>query len=135
TATCAEIVQGHAYLGGEPTKVERVKRAKGDIAGYLELHIEQGGILDASKIDIGIVEGIVGIRQWDVTVTGFANHAGTTPMDQRHDALLSAARFIEMVNRTVRGLPGRQVGTVGRIEAFPGPPTVLPAHARCTLAL
>jgi beta-ureidopropionase / N-carbamoyl-L-amino-acid hydrolase len=116
-------------------KIDQVKRRKGDIAAYFELHIEQGGILDAAKVDIGVVEGIVGIKQWEVTVTGFANHAGTTPMDQRHDALLAAAHFVEMVNRVVRGIPGRQVGTVGRIQAFPGAPNVIPGKVVCTLEL
>src|SRR5262249_47166091 len=88
-----------------------------------------------AKINIGVVEGIVGIKQWEVTVTGFQNHAGTTAMDQRHDALLSAAQFIEMVNRVVRGIPGRQVGTVGRIQAFPGAPNVIPGKVVCTLEL
>jgi len=129
------IEQGISFLGGDPTKLDQVKRRKGDIAAYFELHIEQGGILDANKIDIGVVEGIVGIKQWEVTVTGFANHAGTTPMDQRHDALLAASRFVEMVNRVVRSIPGRQVGTVGRIQAFPGAPNVIPGKVVCTLEL
>jgi len=129
------IEQGISFLGGDPTKLDQVKRRKGDIAAYFELHIEQGGILDANKIDIGVVEGIVGIKQWEVTVTGFANHAGTTPMDQRHDALLAASRFVEMVNRVVRSIPGRQVATVGRIQAFPGAPNVIPGKVVCTLEL
>jgi N-carbamoyl-L-amino-acid hydrolase len=129
------VEQGITFLGGDPSKLDQVKRRKGDIAAYFELHIEQGGILDANKIDIGVVEGIVGIKQWEVTVTGFANHAGTTPMDQRHDALLAASRFVEMVNRVVRGMPGRQVGTVGRIQAFPGAPNVIPGKVVCTLEL
>ena len=129
------IEQGISLLGGDPTKLDQVKRRKGDIAAYFELHIEQGGILDANKTDIGVVEGIVGIKQWEVTVTGFANHAGTTPMDQRHDALLAASRFVEMVNRVVRSIPGRQVGTVGRIQAFPGAPNVIPGKVVCTLEL
>jgi N-carbamoyl-L-amino-acid hydrolase len=129
------VEQGIAFLGGDPSKLDQVKRHKGDIAAYFELHIEQGGILDASKIDIGVVEGIVGIKQWEVTVTGFANHAGTTPMDQRHDALLAASRFVEMVNRVVRGIPGRQVGTVGRIQVFPGAPNVIPGKVVCSLEL
>ena len=87
--------------------------AKGDVAAYLELHIEQGGTLDAAGIAIGMVEGIVGIRQWDVTVTGFANHAGTTPMDERQDALLAAARFVDMVNR-VATEPTRPASRHGR---------------------
>lgn len=67
-----------------------------------------------------MVEGIVGNRRWDIKVEGFANHAGTTPMSQRRDALLAAARIVDAVNRVVTSLPGRQVGTVGRIEALPG---------------
>jgi N-carbamoyl-L-amino-acid hydrolase len=129
------IEDGIAFLGGDLTKLDRVKRKRGDIAGYFELHIEQGGILDTNKLKIGIVEGIVGIKQWDVTVTGFANHAGTTPMDQRHDALLAASRFVEMVNRVVTSIPGRQVGTVGRIAAQPGAPNVIPGIVTCTLEL
>ncbi len=129
------VEQGITFLGGDPSKLMQVVRHKGDIAGYFELHIEQGGILEASNTNIGIVEGIVGIKQWEVTVTGFANHAGTTPMDQRHDALLSAARFVEMVNRVVRSITGRQVGTVGRIQAFPGAPNVIPGKVVCTLEL
>ena len=129
------VEQGIRVIGGDPTKLAQVKRAKGDISCYFELHIEQGGTLEQTKTDIGVVEGIVGIKQWEVTVTGFQNHAGTTAMDQRHDALLSAARFVEMVNRVVRGIPGRQVGTVGRIQAFPGAPNVIPGKVICTLEL
>ncbi|HWP43422.1 MAG TPA: Zn-dependent hydrolase, partial [Blastocatellia bacterium] len=86
--------EGIKFIGGDPARLDSVRRKRGDIAAYMELHIEQGGILEAEKIDIGVVEGIVGIRWWDVTVEGFANHAGTTPMNQRRDALLAAAKFI-----------------------------------------
>jgi len=129
------IAEGMAFLGGSPDRVPEARRQRGDIAAYLELHIEQGGTLEKERLDIGIVEGIVGIKQWEVTVTGFQNHAGTTPMDQRHDALLSAARFVEAVNRVVRAEPGRQVGTVGRIQAFPGAPNVIAGRVVCTLEL
>jgi beta-ureidopropionase / N-carbamoyl-L-amino-acid hydrolase len=129
------IADGVAFLGGAPDRIAEARRSRGDIATYLELHIEQGGTLERDKIDIGIVEGIVGIRQWEVTITGFSNHAGTTPMNQRHDAMLSAARFVEMVNRTVRAEPGRQVGTVGRMQAFPGAPNVIPGRVVCSLEL
>jgi beta-ureidopropionase / N-carbamoyl-L-amino-acid hydrolase len=126
---------GITFIGGDLTKFESVKRAKGDIAAYVEVHIEQGGTLERTKTDIGVVEGIVGINRWDVTVDGFANHAGTTPMDQRHDAMLSAARFIIAVNRIVTSIPGRQVGTIGRISAFPGAPNVIPGKVVLTLEL
>ncbi len=120
------IRDGIAFIGGDPTKLASARRQRGDIAAYLELHIEQGGVLDARDIDIGVVEGIVGNSRWDVTVEGFANHAGATPMNGRQDALLAAARFIESVNRVVTAQPGRQVGTVGRIQALPDAYNVIP---------
>jgi beta-ureidopropionase / N-carbamoyl-L-amino-acid hydrolase len=129
------IREGVRFIGGDPAKLADVRRKRGEIAAYLELHIEQGGILEHEKIDIGIVEGIVGINWWDVTIEGFANHAGTTPMNQRHDALLAAAKFIEAVNRIVTSIPGRQVGTVGRIQALPGAPNVIPGKVVLSLEL
>ena len=129
------IEQGIAFIGGDVSKLAQAKRRKGDIAGYFELHIEQGGTLEATKVDIGVVEGIVGIKQWEVTITGFQNHAGTTTMDNRHDAMLTAARFVQVVNRVVTSVPGRQVGTVGRMQAFPGAPNVIPGKVVCTLEL
>ena len=129
------IREGIAFLGGDPDNLARTRRRRGDFHAYLELHIEQGGVLDFERTNIGIVEGIVGIREWDVTVEGFANHAGTTAMIGRKDALLSAARFVEAVNRIVLSVSGRQVGTVGRIQAFPGAPNVVPGRVTCTLEL
>ncbi len=129
------IREGIRFLGGDPTKLSTVKREKGSIAAYLELHIEQGGILEAEQIDIGVVEGIVGINWWDVTIEGFANHAGTTAMNNRQDALLAAAKFIEAVNTVVTSIPGRQVGTVGRIQALPGAPNVIPGKVILSLEL
>ncbi len=129
------IREGIKFIGGDPARLQSVRRKRGDIAAYLELHIEQGGVLDREKIDIGVVEGIVGIRDWDVTIQGFANHAGTTPMDQRKDAHLVAARFILAVNRIVVEKPGKQVGTVGRIEASPGAANVVPGRVLLSLEL
>ncbi len=129
------IREGIAFLGGDPDHLERTRMKKGDLFAYLELHIEQGGTLEKEQLDIGVVEGIVGIHQWNVTITGFQNHAGTTAMNNRQDALLAAARFIEAVNRVVTGEPGRQVGTVGRINAIPGTVNVIPGKVECTLEL
>ena len=129
------IADGIRFLGGDPARLAEARRAPGSIAGYLELHIEQGGTLERERVAIGVVEGIVGIGQWEVTVAGFANHAGTTPMDRRQDALLAAARFVELVHRVARTTPGRQVGTVGRIQAFPGAPNVVPGRVVLTLEL
>lgn len=120
------IGEGTRAIGGNPDRIAEVRRKKGDLAAFLELHIEQGGILEAEKINIGVVEGIVGIRHWEVTVSGFANHAGTTPMSGRQDALLAAARFIIAVNEVVTSVEGRQVGTVGKIAVQPGAYNVIP---------
>jgi N-carbamoyl-L-amino-acid hydrolase len=129
------IREGIKFIGGDPSKLADVRRKKGDIAAYLELHIEQGAILHTEKINIGVVEGIVGINWWDVTIEGFANHAGTTAMNNRQDALLAGAKFIEAVNRIVTSVPGRQVGTVGRINALPGAPNVIPGKVVLSLEL
>ena len=129
------IREGIRLIGGNPDQLASVVRRKGDLAGYLELHIEQGGILYVETVDIGVVEGIVGVYWWEVTVAGFANHAGTTPMNQRRDALLAAAKYIDAVNRVVTSIPGRQVGTVGKIQAFPNAYNVVPGKVITSLGL
>src|SRR5262249_41599786 len=129
------IREGTRAVGGNPDQLASARRQPGSIAGYFELHIEQSGTLEREKIDIGVVEGIVGILHSDVTIEGFANHAGTTPMDQRRDALLSAARFIDKVNQVVTGVPGRQVGTVGWIKVEPGAYNVIPGKTVLGLEL
>jgi N-carbamoyl-L-amino-acid hydrolase len=135
SASGKTVRDGIRFLGGDPDKLRQPERQPGSIAAYLELHIEQGGVLEQEKIDIGVVEGIVGILHSDVTTTGFANHAGTTPMPQRHDALLSAARFIEKVNQVVTEPPGRQVGTVGWVKVQPGAYNVIPGTVTLGLEL
>jgi N-carbamoyl-L-amino-acid hydrolase len=129
------IREGTRIVGGDPDRLASARRQSGSIAGYFELHIEQGGSLEREKIDIGVVEGIVGILHSDVTIEGFANHAGTTPMDQRRDALLSAARFIEKVDQVVTSVPGKQVGTVGWIKVEPGAYNVIPGKVVLGLEL
>ena len=127
------IREGIKFIGGDPSKLSEVKRPH--IGAYLELHIEQGNTLETEKINIGVVEGIVGINWWDVTIEGFANHAGTTAMNNRQDALLAAAKFIQAVNQIVTSVPGRHVGTVGRINALPGAPNVIPGKVVLSLEL
>jgi beta-ureidopropionase / N-carbamoyl-L-amino-acid hydrolase len=128
TASGFTIREGIRRLGGDPEALDRARREPGSVAGFLELHVEQGAILESEGIPIGVVEGIVGIRRWNATVRGAANHAGTTPMDQRKDALLAAAELVQVVNRAATSLPGSQVATVGRIEALPGAPNVIPGE-------
>lgn len=122
-------------IGGDPDRLEEARHEKGSLAGYLELHIEQGGTLEEAGVPIGVVLGIVGIHQYDVIFTGFANHAGTTPMDRRHNALLAASDLVLAVDRIVRSVPGRQVGTVGRLSVRPGAPNVVPGEVKMTVEL
>jgi N-carbamoyl-L-amino-acid hydrolase len=120
-------------IGGNPDRILEARRAKSSIHCYIELHIEQGGNLEKAAMPIGVVEGIVAIDKYDVTVTGFANHAGTTPMAERQDALLAAAQLTIAVREVVTSEPGRQVGTVGHLEILPNAPNVIPGVARMTI--
>ena len=129
------IREGIAAIGGDPEKLADARRQESELAAFIELHIEQGAILHEEDIDIGVVEGIVGIKWWDVIVDGIPNHAGTTPMDRRRDALLAAAELTVAVNRVIRSVPGTQVGTVGRIRAEPGAPNVIPGKVVMSLEI
>jgi beta-ureidopropionase / N-carbamoyl-L-amino-acid hydrolase len=120
------MAEGIKVIGGNPDSIQYSIRKKGDIKAFLELHIEQGGILEKEKLQIGVVEGIVGIVHWEVTVEGFANHAGTTPMNMRRDALLAASKFIIAVNETINSVKGNQVGTIGKAAVMPGAYNVIP---------
>ncbi|HEY2403785.1 MAG TPA: hydantoinase/carbamoylase family amidase [Steroidobacteraceae bacterium] len=124
---------GLKKIGGDPDNLARARRAAGTLHAYLELHIEQGDTLEKSGASIGIVDGIVSIDDYDVQVIGFANHAGTTAMNNRQDALLAASRMVETVNEVATSLPGRQVGTVGRFNVFPNVPNIIPG--RVTLSV
>ncbi|MFQ6005128.1 MAG: Zn-dependent hydrolase [Woeseia sp.] len=129
------IAEGIRVVGGDPQRLESAKRGPDEFAAFIELHIEQGAILHEESIDIGVVEGIVGIRWWDVMIEGFANHAGTTPMNRRRDAMLAAAELTLAVNRVAISLDGRQVATVGRIRAEPGAPNVIPGRVVMSLEI
>ena len=122
-------------IGGAPDRIMEAVRPKGAHHCYLELHIEQGGTLDKSAISIGVVEGIVAIDRYTATVTGVANHAGTTPMADRQDALIAASQLTLVVRDVVMGQAGSQVGTVGRFEIEPNAPNVIPGRAQFTIEL
>lgn len=129
------IREGIALVGGDVARLQQAVRKRGDISCYIELHIEQGGRLHQSGVKIGVVEGIVGLRWFEITVDGFANHAGTTPMDQRQDAMLAAAKFTIAVNDAIRGEAGRQVATVGRLIPSPNTTNVIPGQVILTVDL
>jgi N-carbamoyl-L-amino-acid hydrolase len=127
--------EGLGLVGGRIDELERAIRPRGSMHAYLELHIEQGGTLERERLGIGTVTGIVGLRWYDVTIEGASNHAGTTPMDQRQDAMLAAAKFTVAVNEAVRAVPGRHVATAGRIDASPNTRNVVPGRVELTVDL
>lgn len=127
--------EGIGRVGGNVARLNEAVIPKDALHCYMELHIEQGGILEQKGLQIGVVEGIVGLRWFEVTITGFSNHAGTTPMDQRQDAMLAAAKFTVAVNDAVRSVPGRTVATVGRVVVTPNTTNVIPAQVLLTVDL
>jgi beta-ureidopropionase / N-carbamoyl-L-amino-acid hydrolase len=129
------LADGLRKIGGDPARLEQARIAPGSFRCYLELHIEQGGTLDKAGIPIGVVEGIVSIDEYAVEIRGFANHAGTTPMPERRNALLAAAKLIEAVQQVVTREPGRQVGTVGHLEVYPNATNVVPGLVKHSIEL
>jgi len=122
-------------IGGDPGHLDQAQLRPGAFHAYLELHIEQGGTLDKAGTSIGIVEGIVALDHYDVIVTGMANHAGTTPMADRQDALVAAAQLTLAVRELVTREPGSQVGTVGHLEVEPNAANVIPGKVRFSIDL
>jgi allantoate deiminase len=121
-----------ARAGGNADAYRECVRARGEIAAYLELHIEQGPILEAQGAALGAVTAINGSVRLAVTVTGFAGHAGTVPMGRRRDALAAASEMILGVER-IGGSEPDLVATVGRIGALPGAQNVIPGRVSFTV--
>jgi N-carbamoyl-L-amino-acid hydrolase len=124
--------EGIAYVGGRPDELGSVRRGANSIAAYVEVHIEQGRVLENEGVAIGIVTDIVGIRRERITIIGRADHAGATPMPLRADALVGAAKLIETAyqrasarSQDVQPL----VATVGRIEVSPNAANAVPGEA------
>ena len=105
---------------------------KDDLAMFIELHVEQGPVLDSQNVSIGVVTGIVGQRRMNVRFTGTANHAGTTPMDMRDDALVKAASFITYVNDLANESYDGLVATVGSASITPGGFSIIPSQVDLT---
>lgn len=122
-------------IGGNPAQIESAFFKRNQFHSYLELHIEQGGTLARDSTPIGIVDGIVAVDSFEVIVTGLANHAGTTPMRERQDALVAASMLILAVRDSALATPGAQVGTVGHMEVTPNATNVVPGQVRMSLDL
>lgn len=123
-------------IGGDPDALTQALRAPGSTAAFVELHIEQGPVLETKRLPIGVVTNIVGIRRVLITVTGQPDHAGTTPMDIRRDALVGAARVIDRTYRmasVMNGNPHYVVATIGRLAMTPNVPNAVPGHVELML--
>jgi N-carbamoyl-L-amino-acid hydrolase len=129
-----QLVREHlATAGLDPAHIGEAQVAPNRYAAFLELHVEQGETLAADGVAVGVVEGIVGIRRYLVTYTGYANHAGTTPMDRRQDALVAAAPLIPFVRETA--IKHGIVGTIGTLTVEPGASNVIPGKVVINLEI
>jgi hydantoinase/carbamoylase family amidase len=122
-------------MGKDPGQIGRAVRSPSEFRAFLELHIEQGPVLDSLGIPIGIVEGIVFIDRYLIHVEGEAGHSGTTPMDLRDDALVKAARLITSLNGVFRSAGPGLVGTIGEMKVLPGAFNIIPGKVEMSLDL
>jgi beta-ureidopropionase / N-carbamoyl-L-amino-acid hydrolase len=122
-------------VGGDPDRLDQAKRD--DVRAFLELHIEQGIVLESQSLDVGIVTSIVGIRRSEMVFQGEADHAGTTPMALRHDALVAAAHTVASVRRTAERLAAEGenyfVATVGILTVDPSGSNIVPGRCRLVI--
>jgi OHCU decarboxylase len=126
--------QGLSAFGLDPSRIGDAARPPASVLGYVELHIEQGPVLEAEDLPVGVVTSIAGVTRGTFEITGQAGHAGTVPMGLRHDALVAAAEIMLAIEARARG-NAALVATVGQIEAKPGAVNVIPGKARFSLDL
>lgn len=130
------ITLGDAMLrqGMDPIKALDAARSRDQVEAYLELHIEQGPVLDRKKLSVGIVENITGLFKWQVRFRGDANHAGTTPMEMRNDAFMGLADFAHELPRIIdeNGSPQSRA-TIGKAQILPGSPNTVPGLVEFSL--
>jgi N-carbamoyl-L-amino-acid hydrolase len=123
------LAEAMRRAGFDLARAPEARRPPGEIAAYVELHIEQGPWLEAEDVPIGVVEGIVGIRRFRLTFVGQPDHAGTTPMDRRRDAFFTAAEYATRSRELIVRAGGRSVTTIGVVEVRPGVPNIVPERA------
>jgi N-carbamoyl-L-amino-acid hydrolase len=124
------LIDAMAAQGLDAREALRAQRAHDSIHAYVELHIEQGPVLDRKGYSIGVVDAITGLFKWEIRLSGIANHAGTTPMDMRNDAFQGLAEFAAQLDRVLAeyGSP-QSTATIGRVELKPGAANVTPQEA------
>ncbi|MFO1305500.1 MAG: allantoate amidohydrolase [Burkholderiales bacterium] len=119
-------------FGLDPAQIPAIARKPADVLAYAELHIEQGPVLEAEGLPVGVVTAINGGNRFSIEIDGMAGHAGTVPMNLRQDALAAAAECVLAVERIARSMPD-VVGTVGRLETMPGAMNVIPGKVRFSI--
>ncbi|HEY9763886.1 MAG TPA: Zn-dependent hydrolase, partial [Trichocoleus sp.] len=122
-------------IGGNWEELATAQRSRSDMAAFVELHVEQGAVLEHQQKMIGVVQGVVGVHRLALTLIGQANHAGTTPMDMRHDALVAASEIVLAVKSLANRIPGEPVATVGRLEVFPNAVNIVPGRVELSVDL
>ena len=120
-------------IGGNWDEIGTAKRTRANIAAFIELHVEQGAVLERSQKQIGIVQGVVGMLRQAISITGQANHAGTTPMDGRQDALVAAAQIVLFVQSIALKMPSQPVATVGFLTVAPNAVNIVPGRVELTV--
>jgi allantoate deiminase len=131
-ANGVSIEQALREFGLDPARAAQAAKKKGEVLAYAELHIEQGPVLEADGLPVGVVTAINGFSRLRATLQGEAGHAGTVPMRLRRDALVAAAECVLAIERIARSDP-ELVGTVGRLEARPGAINVIPGEVQFTI--
>lgn len=132
--TGKSIVEAMREFGLKPEAYAEAARLKETVKAYVELHIEQGKVLESQDLSVGIVSGIAGPLWLKFIVTGEAGHAGATPMELRQDALVAASSMIQMIEVEAKKT-GSTVGTVGQLQLFPGGINIIPGRVEFTLDL
>ena len=135
TSNREPIEDNLARIGGHWPSLASACRPDDMCAAFIELHVEQGGVLEQRGDAIGVVEGVVGQRRFSIQVDGQPNHAGTTPMTLRQDALVAASRIVLAVEAMARQHPGDPVATIGRLEVWPNAANVVPGSVALTVDL
>jgi len=120
-------------IGGNWDEISTAKRTRENVAAFIELHVEQGAVLERSQKQIGIVQGVVGMLRQAISITGQANHAGTTPMDGRQDALVAAAQIVLFVQSIALKMPSQPVATVGFLTVAPNAVNIVPGQVELTV--
>jgi allantoate deiminase len=127
------MAEAFEKFGFDPREIKKAQRRPEDVKAFIELHIEQGPILESEKKDIGLVEFIVGINEFEVTVKGRPDHAGTTPMNMRKDALVAASQLVSNIEHFATEAGNGTVATVGTLNVFPGAANIVPGKVTFTV--